>query len=705
MNFLYKKKSIFKFIGIFSILSLIIYSPILWEGIYYYDDYWAYTGEHTINGYHIGLTNARVFGSILYEMFWFILPENSYIIKWFSVVFAIFTATLIYRWIDFVSPTSNSIAFIFASLFILMSPLSDHIAYSSTLSLLPSLFVSSLSFISFYESFSKKLIIKFLYIFLSVIFIITAFMLYQVGATMSLVIISFWIYFGSSKNKISILVKYAVLFSVSIFMYYYLSKLLGLFYSIEIWNRGQVVSSLSQFIEKIIWFIEMVIPASLDRLYASFFGQLVFMDKNYSYFIKYNYPEIRYILYLVTFILFIFGIVSYYLRKREITDLLVFILILPGTYFMFLIIQENSFLTYYAIPLIYILLIYHLFSLNELVILINKYYKKYNLINVNNIFIGVAIVLGLQNMVYVNKFWLGTNKEVYNFIKNSISIGIESKNKIHIYGVLTPGQGNIYSVFATKLALKELGMNPSEFVITSSDDPFKISIIQKNTMDYIRSYLDDKDYEFIIKNYNYDNTYSTYRIAKNSFEKEELKKLKQIFSKCKLIPSDSSTLIIDLRWNMGYWKDVFILPPFEPNDSSTDFKIENFRDLILSHEETKFNVELINGISAVDNGLYETSIGDSIVFNGWAVDWTNKNTAGRIYMVIDSRLYPADYGLQREDVSSTFNNPKFRYSGFSQKLLCQDIGEGTHQVKILIVSKDKKYYYKPSWIFNLVINE
>ena len=703
--FLDKKNDfIFKIFGITIIISIIIYLPILSEGVYYYDDYWSYPGEHTINSYHMGLALARVFGAILSEMFWFVLPENSYIIKWFSILFAILLSVLIYKWICFINP-NTSIALILALLFILMSPLSDHIAYSSTLPLLPAYFVSTLSFVAFYESLSKSGIRRIIFLLISIVFIIYSFMLYQVSGTMSLILIVFLIYFGDVKNKISILLKYAVLFFISVFIYYYLSKVLASFYSVEIWNRGQTINSLPKLIEKIVWFTGTVIPASLDRLYAACFGQLVFVNKNYSYFIKYEYPEIRYIFYLGTFILFIVGATGYYLRKKEPIDLLIFILVIPGTYFVFLIIQENSFLTYYAIPLIYVFLIYHIFSLNELFILVNRYYKKNISINVKNVFIGIAIVFGIQNMIYINKFWLRTNKEVYNFIKNSISVGINSKDRIHIYGVLTPGQGNVYSVFATKIALKELGMSPSAFTITSSDDPFKISIIQKNIMEDIRSYLNDKEYEFIQKIYNYDDKYSTYRITKNSFEKEELNELKQIFTKCNLIPSDSLALIIDLRWNMEYWKDTFILSPSESKGSTNNFNIGNFRDLILSRQETKFNIELINGISAIDNGLYETSIGDSIIFNGWAVDWINKNTAGGIYMAIDNRLYPVDYGLQREDVSSTFNNPKFRYSGFSKKLLCQDIGKGIHQVKIIIVSKDKKYYYKPSWIFNLVINE
>jgi hypothetical protein len=254
-------------------------------------------------------------------------------------------------------------------------------------------------------------------------------------------------------------------------------------------------------------------------------------------------------------VLLSFGIVLLFLRKKNILDIVMLICFVPMSYYSLLVLKENGYLTYYAIPIISIILIYFIFIVSEI---LSMKFLNFSSEKISKYFYGIVsilvIVLALQNNIYIRQFWVGTNKEGYNFLKNTLSVQLKDKKKIHIYGVLTPGQGNIYSVFATKLALKELGYDTKNFQITASDNDHLISIIQSEVLDSIKTKISKEEFGCLFAHYKFDKTYSRYIYSEENINASDSDSLKWIYIKSGLLPeSYSDVALVDLTWIKAYW--------------------------------------------------------------------------------------------------------------------------------------------------------
>jgi hypothetical protein len=80
---------------------------------------------------------------------------------------------------------------------------------------------------------------------------------------------------------------------------------------------------------------------------------------------------------------------------------------------------------------------------------------------------------------------------------------------------------------------------------------------------------------------------------------------------------------------------------------------------------------------------------------GWALDTANKSLAGGVYVDIDGELFPAFYGTDRRDVADSSGVPSYRFSGFERYILVSDIGAGAHELSLVVLTSDRKGYYRP----------
>jgi large-conductance mechanosensitive channel len=85
----------------------------------------------------------------------------------------------------------------------------------------------------------------------------------------------------------------------------------------------------------------------------------------------------------------------------------------------------------------------------------------------------------------------------------------------------------------------------------------------------------------------------------------------------------------------------------------------------------------------------------SIRVTGWAVDLPNRKPAGGIYLKIDDKTFPAFYGRHRPDINKVFKAPIFEFSGFEQTIPISEIGPGTHELSVMVVTNDGERYYQP----------
>ncbi|PLS81543.1 MAG: hypothetical protein CYG60_25765, partial [Actinobacteria bacterium] len=85
-----------------------------------------------------------------------------------------------------------------------------------------------------------------------------------------------------------------------------------------------------------------------------------------------------------------------------------------------------------------------------------------------------------------------------------------------------------------------------------------------------------------------------------------------------------------------------------------------------------------------------------VVVAGWAVDPNERATAGGVYIDVDGRLFPAFYGTRRQGVAERLGNPSYEYSGFERAIPLGEIGAGTHELSIVVLTHDRKAYYRPN---------
>ena len=83
-------------------------------------------------------------------------------------------------------------------------------------------------------------------------------------------------------------------------------------------------------------------------------------------------------------------------------------------------------------------------------------------------------VCALVSNYYIRDFYINFNSTVYSFVKYSLQTAIESDNikRIHVNGTISPINADVYSRFVVETALKDLGENVNDYVITFSGNKY-----------------------------------------------------------------------------------------------------------------------------------------------------------------------------------------------------------------------------------------
>jgi hypothetical protein len=95
-----------------------------------------------------------------------------------------------------------------------------------------------------------------------------------------------------------------------------------------------------------------------------------------------------------------------------------------------------------------------------------------------------------------------------------------------------------------------------------------------------------------------------------------------------------------------------------------------------------------------------------VTVRGWAVDAKAKDVAGGVYIDVDGELFPAFYGLERQDAADSLSDTQphivdplevedYRYIGFVGAIPVREVGAGSHELSIVVLTNDKEGYYRP----------
>ena len=103
----------------------------------------------------------------------------------------------------------------------------------------------------------------------------------------------------------------------------------------------------------------------------------------------------------------------------------------------------------------------------------------------------------------------------------------------------------------------------------------------------------------------------------------------------------------------------------------------------------------LDRIQKVDGPYGQQSIRISSVSDtelaGWAVDGLVKKEAGGVDIVVDGKVYKANYGLDRPDVTKVLKFPATK-SGFSLVIPGNSLSRGSHTVSVRVIANDGKSY-------------
>jgi hypothetical protein len=673
---------------------IFVYSPLLTEGQYWYDDYWSFIGAHLPERIAGGLTMMRPFHALLGEMFWFVLPSHAYYIKWFSVACLLAYSLTMYSWL--LRKSAQSFLSLSITLALsLFSPLSDHIAYSATLSILPAMLAGGLSVIAFDNFFNKmrakEWIGAALFAAASGFILLFAFLLYQVGAAIVFLFLIISLYFDKeSSSSIHFSISYVLFFGLCSFAYLLFGRFLLDFHDLDLWQQRSGLVTLHDIVPKAHFFFQTVMPAACDRLGLSLLGRLATSDKCYWHFIQYNSLWLRNAVLLA----FVAGIsivcFSYLLRRKKYAGFSMMLASIPMSYFVFLILKEDGYLTYYALPLLSVIFFFFIVALKEIISLFSNLKRRGALpahrdAMIAALFILLVCVVGFQNNLYIRQYWVGTSKEGYNYLINTLSLQADKKRKVHVFGVLIPGQGNVYSIFAAKVALKELGYNPDTFSITTSDDEQKVSVIQGDTLESIKKYITPEDLQFILSSYLYDATYNRYvcNISPSA-------RLKGILTKAGLLPDDYSKMaVVDLRWIKPTWSE----------DEKDKFKLITNMNEIVSYSK--------NVISVLDFIGYSQDK-DLLNINGWAAIENIDSKKSQVSIILRSGnkgFQITGDMLDSPDVAEYFKNDNYKKCRFnySLSLVSEKMKPGIYEVWMYVENSNVKEKGSLRWVRPLEI--
>ena len=551
-----------------AVVIMITTLPLLTESYFYYDDYWGVGSKALLTKQSV-IAFGRPIQLLIYAVFDNVDIKNAYMFKWVFLPAIILYAIVLYRW--FYSKTEDgAFSFILACILSVFAPAMDLLGYTATSAFCYSILFSALSVICYERAYlsdwrkEKFTVLVNLTFAFQLLFL--ASLTYQIGLQIVFVFLAIDVYFNIQKK--SHLLKnlaFLLLFAMSNGLYLLFIKLLNKLYLIEITtNRSQTINSLLQVGGKI-GFYKTVVAQSVMQVVAAFTGNGFILERYRGYIISFaNQLEGNLLFFFVSTMIFV-AFLSYWFRTKNILGLLSLFAFIPMSYFVFLVLSENGYLVYYAFAHISLFMFYFIMGFIATVQFVWKKVASYNkkltasrIINPSAIIVPLLAVCVLISNYYVRDFYINFNSTVYNFVKYSLQTAIESDNikRIHVNGTISPINADVYSRFVVETALKDLGENVSDYVITFSGNRYFLTMIPED--DYIRMLerISKDDKQELDKIYTLGPTYRQYYIKAWPSEDDQ-KKLQRIFMLAGSIPQISSpnTLIIDITWtDKAYYK-------------------------------------------------------------------------------------------------------------------------------------------------------
>jgi hypothetical protein len=542
---------------------LIVAFPLLTETYLYYDDWWVIDGQVTTTLQSL-LRYGRPFQSLVHVVFGDLTIENAYVFKWFYLPILILFSILLFRWVKDKSQ-NEFLSFFLACVVGLFGPAMDLLGYTSTSMFTVSILFTVFSVICIDKAYS--LVVHHaqktsMYWFaLAVVSLFAANFAYQLGPQIFFFFLAIELYL-SNDHKINFkkYFTYALSFALSNGLYLLFFRVLHKFSNAEFQtNRSSVVHSIGQIREKA-GFYWGVIKQSLYQIFTSFTGNLFVSQRYHGYYISFTHNKLGTIVLISITLFIVIGLIAYWIRTKNALGSLLLLLFIPLTYYGFLLLSESGYLTYYAYAHISILLFYFLMgvveSLRFIAYILGKTIKKLRQEAIQNQLIKVMmllmlVVIGLVSNIYIRDFYIKYNTVLYEYVKNNIVVSLDTgeRSRIHVYGNITPLNADVYSRFIVEAALRDLGKEPNDYLITYSKYKNLLERIEEKVFVAIEDKVSAEEYEFLLNFYTLSPHYRQYTLTNFPSEQDQVL-MQDIFKKAGLLPDPmgNDSIIIDITW-------------------------------------------------------------------------------------------------------------------------------------------------------------
>ena len=536
-------------------LQLIAFMPMYTQNFLYGDDLWGF--ELGYNGdVGAGLYFGRPFIKFLYGA----IPNISFLnINYFRIFNGICLFLFGCVLFKFLYEKSNSLnkALVLSVAAIASCVAVDCVAYASIYPINMSLLLSALSFIAYRKNLKEKGLKKSFFCLIAFCCLVTAFCLYQVGTSIVFLMMTIEQRYDESGKKIRETVKniffYLTFYGVTAIGYLIITKGLQVLTGIETGQgqRGMLISTWGEVKKKIGWFIFQVCPESFKKIVGIIVGNKLFSENNMFYICNFKNEKIGFLVLTTILVLVFFSIFVH----KNFKYILVSIISIPLSFWVFLILPESTFLTYYAIPLI---MLFVWFVIDAMWVIAEKtvIYSPFKWIKKERIYKYIIlfsfVIIVLQSNTYSEKVWVNYNRDAYEYIANSLVSEInrnENIDTIVVEGTISPYVGGReYVIMCVEDILEEEGYNVEQFKIAQTDNGYYVAVIPDSEISDMYSKLGDKTMKQLLKYYNHDDMYSRWCYNGCELKSEDLDFMKKCFVKTgQLFEKTENTIFIDMN--------------------------------------------------------------------------------------------------------------------------------------------------------------
>lgn len=131
------------------------------------------------------------------------------------------------------------------------------------------------------------------------------------------------------------------------------------------------------------------------------------------------------------------------------------------------------------------------------------------------------------------------------------------------------------------------------------------------------------------------------------------------------------------------------------SDRSEPRLLPPLSELAPAQSTTRANISRVNGDPVTKQGQsFVIPEGDTLIeVNGWAMDAEAGGAAGGVYVEAGGELFPTFYGDPAR-LENKVGIPTYGESGFEVHIPVYKIGSGTHELSLVVLTKDRERYYR-----------